>query len=46
MLKGALLADDFKKRPAAFYRSPSGAEPVRDWLRQLDQADRHVIGLK
>jgi phage-related protein len=27
-----------------FFRSESGREPVREWLRELDQADRKVIG--
>jgi phage-related protein len=27
-----------------FYQSASGAEPVRDWLRELDQDDRRAIG--
>ncbi len=27
-----------------FYRSPSGAEPVRDWLKEMTQADRRAIG--
>lgn len=30
--------------PARFYRSPSGVEPVRDWLRGLDKEDRRIIG--
>ena len=34
-----------KKLPAAFYRTPSGAEPVRDWLRDdLPPADRRKVG--
>jgi phage-related protein len=31
--------------PVRFYRSNSGKEPVREWLRGLDNADRHSIGL-
>jgi phage-related protein len=31
--------------PVRFYRSDTGNEPVREWLRNLDQRDRHVIGL-
>ncbi len=27
-----------------FYRTASAAEPVRDWLKSLDQADRKTIG--
>ena len=33
-----------KRLPAAFYRSISGAEPVREWLKDLSPADRQVIG--
>jgi phage-related protein len=38
------LADDIKKLPAIFYRSASGAEPVREWLKKLDRTDRLAIG--
>jgi len=31
--------------PVRFYRTPAGAEPVLEWLRSLDKADRHGIGL-
>jgi phage-related protein len=31
--------------PVFFYRTRSGNEPVRDWLRNLDEADRRAIGL-
>jgi phage-related protein len=34
----------FKKIPAIFYRSASGAEPVREWLKALGKADRQTIG--
>jgi phage-related protein len=30
--------------PVAFWRSAAGREPVREWLRSLDKADRGVIG--
>ena len=30
--------------PVFFYRSAGGAEPVRDWLRTLPEADRRIIG--
>jgi phage-related protein len=33
-----------KKIPARFYHTPAGAEPVRDWLKGLDDDDRHKIG--
>jgi phage-related protein len=37
------MADDPKRLPAAFYRSASGAEPVRECLKALS-ADRRVLG--
>jgi phage-related protein len=33
-----------KKINAVFYRSDSGAEPVRDWLYDLPREDRRTIG--
>ena len=33
-----------KRLPARFYRSASGREPAREWLKSLDAADRKVIG--
>lgn len=33
-----------KRLPARFYALPSGREPVRDWLKSLDMADRKIIG--
>ena len=33
-----------KRLPAAFYELPSGRQPVRDWLKTLDAADRKIIG--
>ena len=33
-----------RKIPAIFYRSASGDEPVRDWLKALDKTDRQAIG--
>ena len=33
-----------KRIEVRFYRSPSGAEPVRDWLLSLSREDRLVIG--
>lgn len=35
---------DLKRVPAVFFRSRTGAEPVRDWLRSLDKQDRFRIG--
>ena len=33
-----------KRLPAIFYRSLMGAEPVREWLKELPPEDRRVIG--
>lgn len=30
--------------PVAFWRSASGHEPVREWLRDMDRRERAVIG--
>ena len=38
------MATGFKRLPARFYRSDSGREPVREWLKDLEAADRRVIG--
>jgi phage-related protein len=33
-----------QKVPLIFFRSQSGSEPVREWLMELPEADRHAIG--
>jgi phage-related protein len=33
-----------KRLPARFYRSASGREPVREWLKSLAAEDRQTIG--
>jgi len=33
-----------QKTPLVFYRSGGGKEPVRDWLKSLDAADRLAVG--
>jgi phage-related protein len=33
-----------KKLPASFYESASGKEPVREWLRALDEQSRLMVG--
>jgi len=35
---------ELKRLPAYFYRSDSGREPVRAWLKGLTPADRKIIG--
>jgi len=36
--------DAGKRIEVRFYRSPSGTEPVREWLLSLSRADRLAIG--
>lgn len=33
-----------QKVPLRFFQSSSGKEPVREWLKSLDEPDRRVIG--
>lgn len=33
-----------KKIPLVFFRTSAGNEPVREWLRELPQEERHAIG--
>ena len=30
--------------PLIFYRAPAGSEPVREWLKGLDETERQAIG--
>lgn len=34
-----------KKLPARFYCTSKGNEPVREWLKKLDEGDRRLIGM-
>lgn len=36
---------DDKRIPARFYRTEAGNEPVRDWLMELSQKERKIIGI-
>ena len=38
------MGPGFKRLPARFYRSDSGREPVREWLKGLKPEDRKAIG--
>ena len=38
------MTDAEKRVPLVFFRTASGAEPVREWLLELSKADRHVVG--
>src|SRR5438045_7131570 len=33
-----------QKIPLVFFRTSAGSEPVREWLKGLEQAERHAIG--
>jgi len=33
-----------QKTPLVFFRNASGKEPVREWLKDLDVADRAAVG--
>jgi phage-related protein len=35
---------EIKKLPAAFYCTAAGREPVREWLKGLDETDRRTVG--
>jgi phage-related protein len=37
--------EDKQKIPLVFYRTVTGNEPVREWLKGLDAADRRSVGL-
>ncbi len=34
-----------KKVPAVFYATPRGNEPVRQWLKKLDDDSRRIVGV-
>lgn len=38
------MSEPPRKVPVIFYRTPAGAEGVRDWLRGLDEKDRNIVG--
>src|SRR5271169_764124 len=38
------MTESARKAPVVFYRTPSGTEVVRNWLRDLNEEDRNVIG--
>ena len=35
---------EIKKLPAVFYSTAGGNEPVREWLKTLDAAERKIVG--
>jgi len=40
-----MAGQHLKAIPVVFYRTPTGVEPVRDWLRGLPDDDRQTIGI-
>ncbi|MSP84053.1 MAG: type II toxin-antitoxin system RelE/ParE family toxin [Alphaproteobacteria bacterium] len=38
------MPEGFKTLPAAFYRTQTGHEPVREWLKQMPAEDRKIVG--
>jgi phage-related protein len=38
------MIDRTKKLPARFYVTPAGRIPVREWILDLPEADRHMVG--
>jgi phage-related protein len=38
------MIDRTKKLPARFYVNAAGRRPVREWILELAEADRYVIG--
>src|SRR6202158_4098652 len=41
---GPMASGTPQKTPLLFYRSNAGKEPVREWLKALDEADRQAVG--
>jgi phage-related protein len=40
-----MVGEAARKLPVLFYQTRGGAEPVRNWLRSLDDRDQNTIGL-
>ncbi len=38
------MDDSLKILPARFFKTASGTEPVREWLKDLDKDDSRIIG--
>lgn len=38
------MIDRTKKLPARFYVTSAGRKPVREWILEIPDADRHTIG--
>jgi phage-related protein len=42
--EGVFVRGRDQEASAAFYCAASGREPVREWLKALDEADRRIVG--
>ncbi len=40
-----MAGQHLKEIPVVFYRTATGVEPVKDWLRGLPDDDRQTIGI-
>jgi phage-related protein len=40
-----MVGEAARKLPVLFYQTRGGTEPVRNWLRSLDDRDQNTIGL-
>ena len=40
-----MVGKHLKEIPVVFYRTATGVEPVRDWLRSLPEEDRRTVGI-
>lgn len=38
------MVDRTKKPAAFFYQTPTGREPVREWIKALSAEDRQIVG--
>jgi phage-related protein len=38
------MVDDGKRITVVFFKSDSGTEPVREWLKDLDREDKKIVG--
>jgi phage-related protein len=38
------MVNETQKTPLRFYKNSGGNEPVRDWLKSLDEPERYAVG--
>ena len=44
-IQDSMAGNNPRKMPAVFVQTRGGSDVVREWLRGLDERDRHAIGL-